>query len=406
MRFAMVTTFYPPYSFGGDGTYVRSLSRALAARGHEVHVVHCADAYRLLNGGEPSSAPVDDPGVNVHRLSSRFGPLSPIITQQTGRPGLKQEALMRILSRDFDVVHFHNISLVGGLGALQLSRAPCTLYTLHEHWLVCATHVFWKDRSHACDRPQCLTCCLRSGAPPQLWRYTDMRDAALSHVDRLISPSAYTAARHTSSGVRTPITVIPHFYEMPPASASASIPDLPGAFFLYAGRLADSKGVGPLVASFASASRHNLVLAGDGPLLGPLRDQYGGRENIRFLGALPQEALSALYQRARAIIVPSLAPETFGLTVIEAAAFGTPSLVRKGAGGAVELVEKNGFGFVYQDEHDLMRKADQLACDDALAARLGALAKAAHLDRYTIDKHLTAYFACIGDVLSAKRGAG
>ncbi len=31
MRFCMVTTFYPPFHFGGNATYVR----ALAARGHE-----------------------------------------------------------------------------------------------------------------------------------------------------------------------------------------------------------------------------------------------------------------------------------------------------------------------------------------------------------------------------------
>ena len=47
MRFCMVTTFYPPYHFGGDGTYVRALSEALVKRGHEVTVVHCEDAYRL-----------------------------------------------------------------------------------------------------------------------------------------------------------------------------------------------------------------------------------------------------------------------------------------------------------------------------------------------------------------------
>ncbi len=35
MRFCMVTTFYPPFHFGGDATYVRALSRALVARGHE-----------------------------------------------------------------------------------------------------------------------------------------------------------------------------------------------------------------------------------------------------------------------------------------------------------------------------------------------------------------------------------
>ena len=48
-----------------------------------------------------------------------------------------------MLDRDFDVVNFHNISLIGGPGVLQMSRGPATLYTLHEHWLICPTHIFW-----------------------------------------------------------------------------------------------------------------------------------------------------------------------------------------------------------------------------------------------------------------------
>lgn len=50
LRFCMITTFYPPYNFGGDGIFVQQLSQELARRGHHVEVVHCADAYRLLAG--------------------------------------------------------------------------------------------------------------------------------------------------------------------------------------------------------------------------------------------------------------------------------------------------------------------------------------------------------------------
>ena len=73
----------------------------------------------------------------VHELRSGFGALSPLLTQQTGRPMLKHRALKQILSRNFDVIHFHNISLIGGPAVLGLSNAPVTLYSLHEHWLLC-----------------------------------------------------------------------------------------------------------------------------------------------------------------------------------------------------------------------------------------------------------------------------
>lgn len=53
LRFCMITTFYLPYSFGGDGIFVHQLSNEIANRGHRVDVIHCIDSYRLLADGEP-----------------------------------------------------------------------------------------------------------------------------------------------------------------------------------------------------------------------------------------------------------------------------------------------------------------------------------------------------------------
>ena len=83
MRFCMVTTFYPPYNFGGDGIFVQGLARKLAKRGHHVEVIHCTDAYRLLAAPGPMPVPEDDLSVTVHRLANPFGFLSPLATQQT-----------------------------------------------------------------------------------------------------------------------------------------------------------------------------------------------------------------------------------------------------------------------------------------------------------------------------------
>jgi len=61
VRFCMVTTFYPPFHYGGDATFVRGLSRALVARGHEVEVVHCEDAYRAVGGPPRVAGDADQP---------------------------------------------------------------------------------------------------------------------------------------------------------------------------------------------------------------------------------------------------------------------------------------------------------------------------------------------------------
>ena len=37
LSFCMVTTFYPPYHFGGEAMYIYRLSNELAERGHRGH---------------------------------------------------------------------------------------------------------------------------------------------------------------------------------------------------------------------------------------------------------------------------------------------------------------------------------------------------------------------------------
>src|SRR5687767_2284033 len=153
LRFCMVTTFYPPYNFGGDGIAVRRLATALAERGHHVEVAHCVDSYEMLRPRDvpaPSTSTYEDhPSIVHHGLRSRAGMLSPLITQQTATPGLKRARLRRLLAGgNFDVVHFHNASLIGAT-ALAYSGAT-TLYTMHEHWLVCPTHVLWRFNREPC----------------------------------------------------------------------------------------------------------------------------------------------------------------------------------------------------------------------------------------------------------------
>ncbi|MFM7129704.1 MAG: glycosyltransferase, partial [bacterium] len=59
----MLTSFFGRHSFGGDSAYVDRLSRALARRGHEVHVIYCRDAFELVRGDFPERPYEPPPGV-------------------------------------------------------------------------------------------------------------------------------------------------------------------------------------------------------------------------------------------------------------------------------------------------------------------------------------------------------
>lgn len=406
MKFCMVTTFYPPSNFGGDGLFVQALAHALARRGHQVTVVHCEDAYRIA-GGQAQQAASDRSAsgdVEVVTLRSALGGLSPLLTQQFGRPLLKARALQAVLARGFDVVNFHNISLVGGPGVLQLAApGAIKLYTLHEHWWLCPTHVFWKDTRRRCDGPTCLPCSLRSGIPPQLWRYGSLRERALAHVDALLAPSRFTADLHRTAGVTRPVHVLPLFTRTPSRQErdTAGGRSSRGAPFLYVGRLTPSKGIVELLETLASTA-HVLEIAGDGELRDALERRYASHPRIRFLGRLGAAELARAYARARAVIVPSLAPETFGLSVIEAMSFGTPVIARD-SGGCAEIVADTGCGAVYSDSEQLKVALDRLAHDHALHAGLSQRAAEQFHSHYTEQHYVAGYLALIASIATGHR---
>jgi glycosyltransferase involved in cell wall biosynthesis len=395
MRFCMVTTFYPPYHFGGDAMFVQALARALVSEGHHVEVVHCEDAYRL-QGREQPAVQVEQDGVVVHRLWSFFGMLSPLITQQTGKPGVKTTQLRAVLDRDFDVVNFHNISLIGGPGVLQMSRASVTLYTLHEHWLLCPAHIFWKNKSMACDSPQCIRCCIRSGILPQLWRYTGLLERSLAKVDALLAPSEYTVECHRAAGFKAPIHLLPLFSSIAPGpSVEAALPPRP--YFLYVGRITASKGIAVLLQDFLALRDYDLFIVGDGDLRAALQRHYADYPHIQFLGPRSHHELIPLYQKATALMFPSLAPESFGLSVIEAFACGTPAIVHA-AGGNREAIDATGGGYVYESQKELYQAVRALAEDSRARETLGRRARKGYEQYYTEQRYLSGYLELIGAI--------
>jgi glycosyltransferase involved in cell wall biosynthesis len=403
MRFCHVTTFYPPYNFGGDGILVQQICEGLARRGHEVDVVHCVDAYHL-KGGPATQTVADPPNIRRHALRSGLGLLSPLITQQTGRPGLKYDKLEQILSQRYDVVHFHNISLVGGPGVLRMSRAPVTLYTAHDHWLVCPAHVLWKYRNRPCDRPQCFSCSIRSGIPPQLWRYSTLLERCLEYVDALLVPSRFTADKLREAGISRPIELLNSFSRLVPGDGSAEPGFRSGKpLFVYAGRLESSKGLEHLLETFSLRPGYDLCIAGEGSLAAGLKARYADDAHIRFLGTLAPSHLAALFREADAVVSPTWGPEAFPLVNIEAMACGTPVIGRR-SGGSVEAIERTGGGLSYNEPHELLPLLDRIANNPDLRSDLAAKAIAGFGDYYSEARWMEHYLTVIERINGLKSG--
>jgi glycosyltransferase involved in cell wall biosynthesis len=408
LNFLHLTTFYPPYSFGGDAIQLYRLAHALADCGHHVDVIHCEDAYRILHPGPPTVKFVEHPNVIRHGLRSGLGSLSPLLTQQTGQPLLKNRKIRELLaSRRYDVIHFHNISLLGpGVLAIAPPAGQAVkLYTTHEHWLICPTHVLWKFNRAACDKPECLRCTVMAKRPPQLWRYTGLLERSSRHVDQFLAPSRFTVRMHAERGFERPMECLPNFIDRVDREWQSPAPrphERP--YFLFVGRLESLKGLQTLIALWKRVPDCDLLVAGTGTYEFELRAMAGGNSRIRFLGALPPNELGPLYYHAIACIVPSLTFETFGLTSVEAFARKTPAVVRD-LGALPEIVQDSGGGFIYQTDEEVLDALKRLAELPKLRAELGQKGYDGFVQWWCREAHLRLYFDCLNDIAREKFGS-
>ena len=396
LSICMVTTFYPPLHFGGDAVNVQRQVHALARRGHEITVVHSADAHRALGGMDPGSMGHTD-GVTLRALERRAPQAATLASYLSGRPALYGRELQSILGeRDFDVVHFHNVSLIGGPDVLRYG-AGVKLYTTHEHWLVCPMHVLFRDNREPCTEPHCLRCTLRFRRPPQLWRYTGLLGRSVPHVDLFLAPSRFTIEAHRARGFTGPMRRLPLFLPEHEVEDNGTGFDNGGRpYFLFVGRLERLKGVQVLLEVFRTYRAADLLIAGDGTYGDELRRTAAGLAQVRFLGKVAAAELDSLYRGATALIVPSIGYETFGVVGIEAMARRTPVIVND-LGALPELVADSGGGLVYTSTHELIEAMGQMQENPLMRQELGDRGYAAWWERWSEEPHMDAYFAAIDE---------
>ncbi|MGH9190242.1 MAG: glycosyltransferase [Acidimicrobiales bacterium] len=411
LSFCMVSTFYPPHSFGGDAVHVEQLATGLARRGHRVRVLHNPTAHRLLGGQPAAPSPAQSRsggaagGVEVLPvLTGPSGAAASAATYLVGGPTGYRKRLER-LTAGFDVVHFHNPSLLGGPGGLASgSPGSVRLLTTHEHWLLCPMHTLFRYNREVCTSRTCWRCCLAYRRPPQPWRSVRPLGEQLAVLDALLAPSRFTAALHRRAFPDMRVELLPLLPPDPASlAAAAAPPEAEGStrpFFLFAGRLERIKGADWLVDAFETVRGADLVIVGEGSQAGEIRRRAEANPAVRLLGRLAHPQVLALMRAARAVVVPSAGYETFGLSAVEAMALGTPVVVRA-IGPLPELVEHGG-GLAVADEPEMVAALQGLVDDEGLASRMGEEAAAVSATRGQ-EPAFRRYFELVSE-LAANRG--
>jgi glycosyltransferase involved in cell wall biosynthesis len=115
-----------------------------------------------------------------------------------------------------------------------------------------------------------------------------------------------------------------------------------GEFVGFAGRLSREKGLDVLLEVAERLPGIPFRVAGTGPMELELRQR--APSNVHFEGFLSGENLTGFYRKARMLVVPSIAFETFAMTAAEAMAVGLPVVASK-IGSLPELVVNNVTGY-------------------------------------------------------------
>jgi glycosyltransferase involved in cell wall biosynthesis len=173
---------------------------------------------------------------------------------------------------------------------------------------------------------------------------------AAQRVDYFVANSENVKSRIRRSYGRESVVIYPpvdtrHFTISPQSSQRDD-------FFLTVSQLVPYKRIDLIVEAFNKSGRP-LVIIGDGPERSRLACKAQG--NIRFEGWLPQKRVVEAMQRCKAFVFAG--EEDFGIVIAEAQACGTP-VVALGRGGALEIVEDNLTGVLFNEESvDSLREA-------------------------------------------------
>jgi glycosyltransferase involved in cell wall biosynthesis len=367
-------------------------------------VIHSEDAYRIAHPADPEMAFEHHPNVTRHALRSRLPRVSTLSVQQTGRPGVYSRQLRELLDeREYDVIHYANVSLMGGPGVLRLGRG-LKLYTAHEYWLICPTHVLFRNGREACTTRTCFRCQLIARRPPQLWRYSGFLRSCVGQVDMFLMPSRFALERHKADGLDRPMTLLPNFVPETPAADDAKAHAIDGPYFLCVGRLEKLKGIGDLIELFRDYREAKLVIVGDGDHGEALRRQAAGLDHVRFLGSVHPTELGGLYKHAIALLMPSICYEVAPLVPVEAFAQGTPAIVRR-LGAMPEIVEQAGGGLSFETLEQCREAMETLRTQPALRDELGEKGRQAREREWSEEVHMQRYLGIVDSMLRERRNS-
>ncbi|MFI1468930.1 glycosyltransferase family 4 protein [Streptomyces wuyuanensis] len=390
LRIALLTYKGNPFC-GGQGVYVRHLSRELARLGHSVEVIG-AQPFPVLDEGVPLT---ELPSLDLYRQPDPFRTPGrdefrdwidgvEVATMWTG--GFPEpltfslRARRHLLARrgEFDVVHDNQTLGYGLLGDL---GAPLVT-TIH--------HPITVDRQLELDAAPDWR---RRASVRRWYGFTRMQKRVARRLPSVLTVSGSSEQEIVEHlGVRPERLRVVHIgADTDLFSPDPSVAEVPGRIVTTSSADVPLKGLVYLVEALAKLRTEqpdaHLVVVGkraeDGPVARMI-ERYGLADAVRFVKGISDQELVDLVRSAQVACVPSLY-EGFSLPAAEAMATGTP-LVATTGGAIPEVTGPDGetcLAVPPGDAHALAGALGRLLADAALRRRIGTAGRARVLSRFT-----------------------
>jgi N-acetyl-alpha-D-glucosaminyl L-malate synthase BshA len=370
---------YP--SVGGSGVVATELGKALARRGHQVHVISTETPFRL---GEYQD------GLSLHQVVT---PTYPLFREPQYLLSLANKIVQVAREVRLDIVHAH-YAVPHAAAAFMAQQviaagdrrvAPRVITTLHGTDITLV------------------------GSDPS---YSEIVAFSIERSDAVTAVSESLRASTVSElGVKAEIRVIPnfldcHLYRRVEAAALRRklVGGDPNARLVtHMSNFRPVKRIDAVIDVFDRIRQRipaRLLLVGDGPELAMahrMARQRGIAGLIHAVGA--QEEVVPLLSASDLFLLPS-AQESFGLAALEAMACEVP-VVASRIGGLPEVIEDGVSGVLHSPAaHDAMAEsAIDLLTDRQKHLQVGQAARQRVLERYCAERIVPMYEACYEAVL-------